>query len=808
MQSLTKEQQIKLVSVCDTIHDFGDLKGNLYFDKFRNELSTINGVKIPTANVEDKLLDMFHMSDKDVHPYNYRTGGDVNVAMKDFFVDVQNVNDDVFKVWLGTVLLQNNETIDFVTDTTILPQEVVCDISVHNNKGRFLVNEATFYDRGTASKLKSGCVDFQHMNATLSKKNGHLTELNFISTFFAEEEEDPQNTETSAARLLSNADMERRIGIAYNYDVLGKRDYTGKVYLRKYVHKYRQADAKKLTFYKDIIKAFVLKKFKPGGKGGNSAGVLRKLLKDLQTIYRIDSTLVDQVEKGDKDSAEKLARILFDFKRAGDHLQVKSCEPAAGQVRKTTFISNDRMSVILANILKLPVIRTTTTSERQEEHRTRRLYFYNMSLGAKFTKLLNKNMSDNFAANLRRTQQFFDALDRLDLGVVEQRAMELASMKTYLDALLNTMVSAAPRIGRGAGLNLDIKNVYQCRLYWIIADYFVSGVLKLLLLKKGVLEQKQELMGLQQKHEAIVDLEDEATTVKLKELVHELERFKWWDVYFHVDGALLNGFVGSMDLSVDFGMGERLAERIMGNAPLLRFLRGLPVLLDFTNSFTSKTVPANIYYAQNMFPFIVPNVVQTKVVGIMQRVDRTHLLYRDVLTAFMHPLILNVLDGGLPYDIQLDGGVGTMRTVQPAIVPTSGVPVQPKSRIAKAPPLPPLQERSPLREMRPRQTTVVRATKQESVAVAPGIRFAKKTVGQILLQEYGVVQYLHRMWTSKACAKLLVKAIRAQKDDIDIPEIGTVSAEELHDPLVEVILTFFALTDPTIPDLMYRSEHA
>lgn len=430
-------QQVKEISIYDTIHDFRSLGDNEYYTRYiQQELANLYITnKLAASHVEDALTVKFELSmeaKKDFVDYAVQNSR----ASTKYFTRVDDFDNEVFKTWMGTIILMNTNKIDFVTDTTLMSYRTGCSIRVntHNQQknGRFITNSSTIYDRGNSIAAADNTCVFMLTNdeVQITKEQGHLFEIDYIKV----------NNNTVKYKIPTES-----------------KEVT--IDLSEYIQ--RDSDSKqfKLPLYQAVISYLRDRK----------QSALYNLLKLLEDRYNIPKDFMDRVRNRDEYTRISLSRMLFDFKRAGDHLQVKSC---AGKGR--VFISNDRMSILLSALAGIPTIRTT-----KDPNHTRVLYFYNLSLtnDKEFQQLLNKNMKFAISQSLDQFHAFNQQVDVIYPVLLPHRQF-ITSLVSRLFKLASSKVT---RLGERSqsSRRTEIKYVYEydCYYKWVVAYYFFAYLL-------------------------------------------------------------------------------------------------------------------------------------------------------------------------------------------------------------------------------------------------------------------------------------------------------------------------------------------
>ena len=419
------------------MHDFKSLSDNFYYtDYIELELANL-GIKnrIPVSHVEDRLLEKNGLLLNDKSDFvDYRHKKHVS-ARSSYLTKVADFNDEVFKTWLGTIILMNTNTIDFVTDTTLMSYDTGCSIRVattshHARRGRFITNGSTVYDRGnrvSAAEDRPNCVVMKKDDTIILRKSeGNLFELDMLA-------------------------------VTGEHFIYGFREHPRVVVkLDEYVER-ESDDLFKLPLYKAVLNYLKERK----------TNVLGNLLNVLQARYNIPDTFMALVKNRNESVRISLARMLFDFKRAGDHLQVKSCN-RNGRV----FISNDRMSTLLAALINVPTVRTT----KDPDH-TRVLHIYNLNLvdDKQFEELLIQNMRDSLKTLVRQTNAFGAQVAAIQPALQPYKTI-IQNMIIRTTRLLSLGIVRANERGAERRRQTTAQTVfeYECYYQWAAVHYLLT----------------------------------------------------------------------------------------------------------------------------------------------------------------------------------------------------------------------------------------------------------------------------------------------------------------------------------------------
>jgi hypothetical protein len=394
----------KQLCAADTIHDFwSDLNNNSIFKEYIDVTMSEHLTGFNKANVEDDVFKKILHIDESTIP-------DIANIEKDkpFSIIVDNVSDPTFKHLLGAIsATANDRNIHYITDTTILSKKTICDIKITKKDvmtGAFVISEATYYDSGTDKEKDGICTIESNINAKLTKSKGNLFGLNAISV----------------GKSVNNETY-----FSYSYDNQPETTIKIKDFIK------HQNEAQNDPNNKNRNKNFFIKtinllpttsntsskKTKKGGAGTkrkatDSASKLETVFSILNNVYELD---VRDFDFSSKSSIFKFMSILFDFKRAGDQLQIMSAKK-----NKNVFISNDKISIAYATLSGIPCIKTSAFGAKNgTDHRKRKLIFYNFDKDKIVREVLNNKdyYKDAVLYNISILEKFIPDCERLQLRV-------------------------------------------------------------------------------------------------------------------------------------------------------------------------------------------------------------------------------------------------------------------------------------------------------------------------------------------------------------------------------------------------------
>ncbi len=389
----------------DTIHDFwGDLNKNNIFKEYIDVTMSEYLTGFNKASIEDDVFKQILHIDESTIP-------DIANIDKDrpFSIIVDNVTDPAFKHLLGAIsATANDRNIHYITDTTLLSKKIICDIKITKTDvmtGAFVISEATYYDSGTDKEKDGICTIESNIDAKLTKSKGNLFGLNSISV---------------------GKNVNNETYFSYSYNNFPETTIKIKDFI-KYQNEAQNDPNNKNRNKNFFIKTIDLlptasntsnKKTKKGGGGGTKRAAdsnkLETVFNILKNVYKLD---VSNFDFSSKISIFKFMSILFDFKRAGDQLQVMSAKK-----NKNVFISNDKISIAYATLSGIPCIKTSAFGAKTgTDHRKRKLVFYNFDKDKIVREVLNNKdyYKDAILYNISTLEKFIPNCERFQLKVKE-----------------------------------------------------------------------------------------------------------------------------------------------------------------------------------------------------------------------------------------------------------------------------------------------------------------------------------------------------------------------------------------------------
>lgn len=417
--------QLEQVCRLDVRHDFSDLRNNefyiLYGDLHPVNLNVIGGV-------EDFLINNVYMLQNAPMPLDMvMHNAEALRNNQSFAVSVPNLYDERLKAWLGALVYSATNQIEFMTDTTLLSREAVCEMNVdhngHSHVGHFAFNSATRFDRG---------MDQQEDGTCNKKRESSIAIFKGKKPVRLERDEAPLVATMEHTCLLSYLDCMYVIGdeLLYNIPEYGECHMNITEYIRKINDTYALA-GKKLPSYIRVIDSLVQR---DGGRVEPSLVDLLAILHERYNVTRdllgkilIEAEQIDVKRVELRIEAMKLVKILFDIKGAGDRLQLVACPSNA------VFATNDRISVVLGHLMKRRVIRTATV---EKPAKMKVLNFYNLGSGD-----IAGHLQQALLSRLKPTEAFLRTFkERRDVLLENVAAIpNLMANKWKLDQLQNVV---------------------------------------------------------------------------------------------------------------------------------------------------------------------------------------------------------------------------------------------------------------------------------------------------------------------------------------------------------------------------------
>jgi len=450
---------IKKISIADSIHDFGyDLIENFVYNHDRDRFNEYNN------NMEEKLLqDITKFVDQSYFNLDFRTLRDEigqlqNINGKiSFAINVKDINNPEILNFVALIVgsADNNTRKLLTADVNLIPEKVLCSINhqgLDSNIIQYSLTNSTVYDRGYNINA-TNCVRLFDTTAKISKEEGNLFGLEYIETGIDNELLKYKYTQAS--------------NISDDIITINKSEFIASQSIEA---------GKFLTLFKLIIEHLNKKNKRTrttggGGKRGRSLDdspmSIIELLRHLQNTYQIDFKKIYNIS-GDLDSDESIKRadeiikggdhsmminILLDFKRAGDQLQAKTAKNL-----NSVFISNDRLAIAYAYELGVSSIKTSTTIDRINETRGKKLSFYN------FQKSKIESVFDNVDYYKRTHKNLVDNLDSY-CGILEQFKNVLNSFNNVDINTLITNLNKYEEMLTNLFQNITIEPVYARDLH-------------------------------------------------------------------------------------------------------------------------------------------------------------------------------------------------------------------------------------------------------------------------------------------------------------------------------------------------------
>lgn len=347
--SFEKITYIKKLSVADTLHDFKDVQRNKFISSF---LKTQKNYDISNKNrsIEQECENLYNKKFKLPLPkiidYNDINNNPRAIHDNRFVCSFQNLRNKEDRTFLGNVIYQNanDKTIDIVSDYTIIPKDIICNIEIENTKGKFIISQSTEIDRLKQYDENQPCTKKIYVDIYLTKDDGFLFELDSVRVSHTDKKGQLQYT-------INKFDINSSIVIS---GAIGSKNEKE---LHKIYGKYK-------TLFKSLIKELDISQ------------PLSNVIDDITELIRIKYGLdYKKFEKDNEIYKQEYVNCLLDIKRLGDILQVKTA-----QVLNKPFISNDRIAIVMAASLGCKCIRTEKINLDKSENsiqKSANLWFYN-----------------------------------------------------------------------------------------------------------------------------------------------------------------------------------------------------------------------------------------------------------------------------------------------------------------------------------------------------------------------------------------------------------------------------------------------
>ena len=353
------DEKIKHISVCDTIHDFGKGTGTInsnsffrsfvrkYFGSnyFSNKRQKTNNPVKENSSIENHIFKYLNIQESKDYKYVHEID-EVDIKDKSFTIRTDDIREDDFRLFISSVCKTttfNGDKLEFILDANILPREAICELK-KIQQTNILISEATIYDRRLES---SSCNKNKSIEAVLQKKYGNLFGLEHIKVF----QKDGKNM------------------LEYSYQIKeNKKNQNLKINTFD-INEYTFIQSKMETKYKNLIARIIKDMSSDTGRNyENSDKSMHRKSKlqantesfetnmepfanDIKKVNGLDYEDFKNLDNGE----QILVSCLFDFKRAGDQLQVESCKN-----EKKVFISGDRVAIAYAYQINVPCIKVSS----------------------------------------------------------------------------------------------------------------------------------------------------------------------------------------------------------------------------------------------------------------------------------------------------------------------------------------------------------------------------------------------------------------------------------------------------------------
>lgn len=369
---------IKKISIADSVHDFGKELIESFIDSNNDNNQSYRD------NMEEQLLnDITGFNEYDHVDFNNlrnkieHTAAGIEGKIS-FAVKVDDINNPTILNFISLIVRSHSHNRLLTADVNNIPQNTLCSINQDNSSDGifYSLTNSTIYDRGYDIVPEENCLLPFNNTARLSKNDNNLFGLEYIETGYDDvllQYEYLQNSNIPSNKIT--------------------------IYKDRFIQLQSAEEGKFLTLFKRIIEEFkkVNKRQRTNVRGGGKRGrsndndiSLLQLLIHLQNTYKInimkmynkpdrylDEQSIEEIIKGADHS--NMIKILLDFKRAGDQLQVKT-----SQDLNSVFISNDRLAIAYAYEIGVPSIKTSH-STNLDGTKGKKLCFY----GFKKTEIIN-----------------------------------------------------------------------------------------------------------------------------------------------------------------------------------------------------------------------------------------------------------------------------------------------------------------------------------------------------------------------------------------------------------------------------------
>jgi hypothetical protein len=364
---------IKMISVCDTIHDFGKGKTNIVNNIFYKHFLNQNAKGYDENKLLEKLGIPNIKSPHDAIKYNEIDRNNITKLAsnqnqnEDFYFTIKtyNVWDYEFTEFLSAICnAMNNHKLEFIADASVLKYEVICNLQT---SPVIIISEAIAYDRLVEKKSLCMNNEISIIPDALRKDNGNLFGLESLSI--------------ADGRVMKYEYIMNGVKVLKQFDIT--------TYIRGQNLALTETNNQLKPFIMRVIKEMqdtkeiVYKKHKKNDDRDDDESrshkksklkyvqpyYLRNLLELIKQIYHLDYKefrFYSEDNDGNpsikyNDASQLFVSILFDFKRAGDQLQV-----ASARKQKAIFVSGDRLAIAYAYIMNVPCIKPTGFYEDDE----------------------------------------------------------------------------------------------------------------------------------------------------------------------------------------------------------------------------------------------------------------------------------------------------------------------------------------------------------------------------------------------------------------------------------------------------------
>jgi hypothetical protein len=452
------DKKIRIISVCDTIHDFGKdgLCDNIYYKNFLNENTrgfkertednVLKYLKIPDIEPKSAVKKYNELDRNTIMSLAHEKNKNINFYIACKTYDVKDAKFNIFLSEIFNKMKKNNINLEFIADVSGLSYEVIDKLNI---SCKIIISEATAYDRLIENKSRSIIDKISIIPDTpLTKINGNLFGLEFLSIIHG------NSIKYEYINNGINISKQFNINSYINGQKLAQSEAKNslrpflfniikKMEKRKKETKSNKKQKKEnniITSEDDILESRSHTKSKLESV---KQYPLKKLLELIKTIYQLDYNDFGFYNE-DIDgspiieynlSSQLFVNILFDFKRAGDQLQIESAKK-----QNAIFLSGDRLAIAYAYAIGIPCIKPSNLSETDEDDENLKQVNDNKQKSKEKSKrkiLTFYNISPDDIIDAIENRSYFNKIVGINLYKIE----DYIQFILYLKELLNQSFS-------------------------------------------------------------------------------------------------------------------------------------------------------------------------------------------------------------------------------------------------------------------------------------------------------------------------------------------------------------------------------